>query len=541
MAECKGWLKKLTRRKVCSDQDLERSELRRCLKTWELIGLGIGNTLGAGVYVLSGQVARESAGPAVLLAFLVAGLCASLAGLCYAEFAARVPKAGSAYVYSYVIVGELMAFVIGWNILLEYITCVGANARAISAYVDDLTGRSMQSQFLNYMPLSVPGLAPYPDFFALALVVLATMTAAAGVKESARVKNVLAGITLLVVIAVIILGSFKADFRNWQLSGDQIPKPNQLCVVSFQLPAHGAGNGGFTPFGFSGVMASSATCFYAFVGFDFIASMSEEAEDSRRPIPISMGVTLLVNMAAYCGVAAVLTLMVPYFALDPGAPVAFAFEQVGWGPARYIITLGALAGMAGSDGLIFRSLSAVSPRFRTPVLGTVLSGLAAGVMALLFDVRQVVDMLSIGTLLAFGLVAVCVLILSRQPPNPLHVRFKVPLVPVLPAISFQVNVYLIFKLTAVTGIRFAVWLVIGFCIYFFYGIRHSSLNTAPEERKTLIVTDGKELGTQLHQCQSAPCAPCCYNTACRCLFPIASATQTIKHTQMQDPPGESLQ
>ncbi|KAL8589247.1 hypothetical protein ACOMHN_017048 [Nucella lapillus] len=291
---------------------------------------------------------------------------------------------------------------------------VAAVARAISAYVDDLTGRSMQSQFLIYMPLSVPGLAPYPDFFALALVVLAIVIVALGVKESARLTQVLSIINIIVIIFIIICGFYKGDIHNWQLSGDE--DVLRLCqrevlyrerIKQDQEQSLEMGDG------------------------IVMLTPGEETEDSRWAVPVSMGVTLVTDMVLYSCVAAVVTLMVPYFTLDIQSPVPFAFDHVGWPWAKNVIFIGALAGMTSSmvggvfpmarvvysmasDGLIFRSLSAVSPRFRTLVLGTVLSGLAAGVMALLFDLNELIGMMSIGTLLAFGLVAICVLILRRQ-------------------------------------------------------------------------------------------------------------------------------
>ncbi|XP_076450038.1 high affinity cationic amino acid transporter 1-like [Babylonia areolata] len=590
MAGCGRSLRKLFRKKEYTEEDLHRSELRRCLTTWELVGLGLSSTLGTGVYVMSGQVARQSAGPAVVLSFLVAGVTAALAGFCFAEFAARVPRAGSAYVYSYVTVGELMAFAIGWNILLEYIIGTASLGRALSSYVDSVSGNVILEAFRHHLPMAVPGLAAYPDFLALALVAVAVGIVAVGVKESVWVNTILSCINIFIIAIMIVCGFYKGDLHNWQLSGEE-------------LPESGAGDGGFTPFGFSGIMTGAATCFFAFVGFDFIASMGEEAMDSQRSVPVSMGVTVVIDLVLYCGMAAVVTLMVPYFAVDLNAPVTSAFDYVGWTVATYGVTLGAVCGMTSSlmggafpmarvvyamssDGLIFRCLSAVSPRFHTPFLGTVVTGGFTAMMALLLDLSALMDMMSIGTLLAFGLVAVCVLILryendkdpaengvsgvktsdetssgfkvrhlissrsstptpatakiakvsiavmcisqvalaitvttgyellaglsvwtvllasvlsltilacvfviSRQPQNPVHLKFRAPLVPVLPAFSCFANVYLMFKLSLVTWLRLIVWLALGFCIYFFYGVRHSSLNVDTEESPLLFASN----------------------------------------------------
>ncbi|XP_041378404.1 high affinity cationic amino acid transporter 1-like isoform X2 [Gigantopelta aegis] len=573
-----GFLKQLVRRKVI---DLcEDTALARVLSTVDLIGLGIGSTLGAGIYVVAGQVARQTAGPSVVLSFFVAAVASILAGVCYAEFAARVPKAGSAYVYSYVTVGEFIAFVIGWNLILEYVIGTASVARAWSAYFDSLLDYKIKNYFNATMPIHVDGLSDYPDFFAFGITLLLTVVLAYGVKESTTFNNIFTVVNLLVVLYVVICGAFKADFHNWNISPSEIPSNVD------------GGSGGFMPFGFSGMMSGAATCFYAFVGFDCIATTGEEAKNPKKAIPISIVLSLLGITLAYCGVSIVLTLMCPYYLLDPNAPLPFVFNRVGWGVAKYIISIGAICGLStsllgamfplprilyamGSDGLLFGILGWVYPRFQTPVIGCAVSGLFAGLMAMMFNLKELVDMMSIGTLLAYTLVAVCVLILRYQPdeampgseykpdssdeivkeysfstrdlihpsssePNSVsgtiatwsvgllclfvtafsatviyaadylmshswwaillaillgcptivcivflwkqpeskaELWFKVPLLPILPAVSVFINIYLMMKLSVPTWIRFGVWMAIGFSIYFLYGIRHSSLNT----------------------------------------------------------------
>ncbi|CAG2116716.1 unnamed protein product, partial [Medioppia subpectinata] len=371
------------------------------------------------------------------------------AGLCYAEFGARVPKAGSAYVYSYVTVGELMAFIIGWNLVLEYVIGTASVARGYSLYIDslvngtiqhhfrewmpmDVTGLSAYPDFLafgitlllkhhfrEWMPMDVTGLSAYPDFLAFGITLLLTVMLSIGVKESTRFNSIFTALNLLVVLFIVIAGSFKANIDNWTIPAKDVPV--------------GHGSGGFMPYGFSGMMAGAATCFYGFIGFDVIATTGEEARNPQRSIPIGIVLSLLFVFLAYFGVSAIQTLMMPYFLqteeLTSGAPLPYVFEHAGWPVAKWIISIGALTGLStsllgamfplprvlysmASDGVIFRFLATVHPKFKTPLLATGISGVFAGGMAAMFDVKELADMMSIGTLLAYTLVAISVLILS---------------------------------------------------------------------------------------------------------------------------------
>ncbi|RUS78576.1 hypothetical protein EGW08_013644 [Elysia chlorotica] len=412
-----GVLQRLTRKKVLSPEQKEATNLDRCLTVYDLIFLGIGSTLGAGLYVVIGQVGRETAGPAVTVSFLVAAITSAFAGLCYAEFAARIPRAGSAYVYSYVTVGELMAFIIGWNLILEYVIGTASVARAASSYLDNLIGNQMSHFFKENMPLHVAQLSEYPDFLAFAMTLVMTGLLIAGVKESARFNNFFTCVNLLVVLYVTLCGLFKLDFDNWSIPQDKVPQ--------------GFGTGGFMPYGFSGTMAGAATCFYAFVGFDAVATTGEETKNPQKSTPIAIIVSISIISLVYCGMSAVVTLMCPYYLLDPGAALPVLFERAGWGVARYVVAVGALSALLtslmgamfplprilyamGSDGVIFRFLGAIHPRFHTPVLGTAISGSIAGTMAMLFNLEELVEMMSIGTLLAYALVSVAVLLLRYE-------------------------------------------------------------------------------------------------------------------------------
>ncbi|CAL8292511.1 unnamed protein product [Lota lota] len=385
--------------------------LSKVLTTMDLVSLGVGSCVGTGMYVVAGLVAKAMAGPGVILSFIIAAMASILSGVCYAEFGVRVPKTtGSAYTYSYVTVGEFVAFFIGWNLILEYLIGTAAGASALSSMFDSLANHSISHYMITHLG-TLRGLGKgedtYPDLLALFISLLVTVVIALGVRNSVGFNNVLNVVNLVVWAFTVIAGLFFISASNWE-------------------------GGRFLPYGWSGVMKGAATCFYAFIGFDIIATTGEEAKNPNTSIPYAITASLVTCLTAYVSVSVILTLMVPYDRIDGSAPLMEMFAAHGFLWGKYTVAVGSIAGLTVSllgslfpmprvlyamarDGLLFRVLAYVSPFTHTPVLACVVSGALAGVLALLVSLRDLIEMMSIGTLLAYTLVSVCVLLLRYQP------------------------------------------------------------------------------------------------------------------------------
>ncbi|XP_063477683.1 solute carrier family 7 member 14 isoform X1 [Symphalangus syndactylus] len=387
------------------------TKLAQVLTTVDLISLGVGSCVGTGMYVVSGLVAKEMAGPGVIVSFIIAAVASILSGVCYAEFGVRVPKTtGSAYTYSYVTVGEFVAFFIGWNLILEYLIGTAAGASALSSMFDSLANHTI-SRWMADSVGTLNGLGKgeesYPDLLALLIAVIVTIIVALGVKNSVGFNNVLNVLNLAVWVFIMIAGLFFINGKYWA-------------------------EGQFLPHGWSGVLQGAATCFYAFIGFDIIATTGEEAKNPNTSIPYAITASLVICLTAYVSVSVILTLMVPYYAIDTESPLMEMFVAHGFYAAKFVVAIGSVAGLTVSllgslfpmprviyamagDGLLFRFLAHVSSYTETPVVACIVSGFLAALLALLVSLRDLIEMMSIGTLLAYTLVSVCVLLLRYQP------------------------------------------------------------------------------------------------------------------------------
>ncbi|XP_075070809.1 cationic amino acid transporter 4 [Mixophyes fleayi] len=399
---------KLNRVKTLED-DLMETSLKRCLSTLDLILLGVGGMMGSGLYVLTGTVAKQIAGPAVVISFIIAGFASLLAALCYAEFGARVPKTGSAYMFTYVSVGEIWAFLIGWNVILEYMIGGAAVARAWSGYLDSMFDHKIKNYTESHIGTwGVQFLAQYPDFLAAGILLFATAFISFGVRVSSWLNHIFAAVNLCVILFILVFGFILADPKNWA-----------------------AENGGFAPFGFSGIMSGTATCFYAFVGFDVIAASSEEARNPQKSVPKATAVSLGLATVAYILVSTVMTLMVPWKTLVPDSALSDAFYRRGYSWAGFIVAAGSICAMntvllsslfslprivyaMAEDGLFFQVFSKVNPVTKVPVIGIVVFGILMAILALIFDLEALVQFLSIGTLLAYTFVAASIIVLRFQ-------------------------------------------------------------------------------------------------------------------------------
>ena len=473
----------LFRRKRITDlqaEALEDQSLKRCLGATHLTLLGIGAIIGTGIFVLTGTVAAQNAGPAVVLSFVLAGVASIFAALCYAEFASLVPMAGSAYTYGYATLGELFAWIIGWDLILEY--ALGAVTVAIgwSGYV---------VSFLRDLGIHIPpaltaargSLVTLDDgstvtavfnLPAVLIVALISTLLVVGIRESARVNNVIVFVKVAVVLLFIAGAAHAVNSANWH-------------------PFIPDNTGARDHFGWTGVMAGAGVVFFAYIGFDAVSTAAQEAKNPQRDMPIGIIGSLLVCTLLYIVVSAIATGVVHYTQLDVPDPIAVAADHAGLGWLAGLIKVGAIAGLSSvilvmlmgqsrvfwsmsRDGLLPPFVAKVHPKFQTPWITTIITGIAVMIPAGLFTVREAGSLVSIGTLLAFVIVATGVLVLRIREPQ-LPRAFKTPLVWFVAPMGVISALYLMVSLPWKTWERLIIWFAIGIVIYFLYGVRRSKL------------------------------------------------------------------
>lgn len=458
----------------------EKYSLKRVLSPLNLVALGIGVIIGAGIFVLTGQAAAQYAGPAIVLSFIISGIGCALTGLCYAEMASMIPVAGSAYTYSYATLGELFAWIIGWDLILEYLFGASTVAVGWSGYV---------VSFLKDFGIVIPGQlwnAPFAfdpnagwihtgaiiNLPAVFIIAVMTILLVLGIRKSAAANNIIVVVKIAVLMLFIGAGLFFVRTENWE---PFIP-PNE---------------GAFGQFGWSGILRGAGVIFFAYIGFDAISTTAQEARNPQRDMPIGILGSLGVSTLVYIAVALVLTGMVRYDRLLVPDPIAVAVDSVGqqlfW--LRPVIKIGAIAGLSSvililllgqprifyamaRDGLLPKRLAAVHPKFRTPYITTIVTGTVAAFFAGLFPVGILGELVSIGTLLAFVMVSIGVLVLRYTHPE-LPRAFKTPLVPLVPILGAAVSLLQMLSLPRDTWLRLIVWMAIGLVLYFSYGYRHS--------------------------------------------------------------------
>ncbi len=491
--------------------DMEKdNRLKRALGPISLTSLGVGAVIGAGIFVATGEAARNVAGPALMLSYVIAGVACIFAALCYAEFASMAPVAGSAYTYAYCTMGELFAWIIGWDLVLEYAVGAATVANGWSSYFQKVLKSfhiELPTAFAS-APLrwnhggawDDPGswvqfTESYINLPALIIVAIVTAFLVKGISESAGFNALMVFIKLFAVLFVILVGMFFVDPANWFQNADA------------------DGRGGFAPYGFGGfsffgiesltlgeihhgrpvgMLAGAAIIFFAYIGFDSVSTHAEEAKNPQRDVPIGIVASLILCTILYVAVVAVLTGMVPYYKIDEKAGVSSAFAERGLAWAELIIATAGVAGITSvllvmmlsgprvflamaRDGLVPKTFFAdVHPTFRTPWKSTIAIGVFVGVLAGLLPIDALLELTNIGTLFAFAIVCGAVLIMRKTDPGAAR-PFRCPLVPVVPILGIIMSVMLMMSLPIGNWLRLFGWLVLGLIIYFCYGVHHSVL------------------------------------------------------------------
>jgi APA family basic amino acid/polyamine antiporter len=440
-------------------------ELSRSLGLWQLTAIGVGGIIGAGIFALAGAVANQTAGPAVLISFLVAGVASAAAAFSYAEFAGLIPKAGSAYTYGYAVLGELVGWFIGWDLLLEYTAIVAVVAIGISGYFSFLVGQL--GVHLPAWMLGAPGTGKghVVDLFAVLLCLLIAFLLTLGIRSAARFETFVVGLKVAVVLVVIVVGFFYVKTANYSP---------------------------FFPFGFGGAVTGAATVFFAVFGYDAMSTAAEESRDARRHMPKAIMYSLAISMLLYVLATLVLTGMQNYRHIDPESGFSSAFKSVGLSGLASVIAVGAIIGILtvmftfmlgvtriwfsmSRDGLLPVWFAKLHPVRRVPTRVTWIVGVASGLIAGFLPIREAAELTNIGILLAFVVVCVAVIVLRYRRPD-LPRGFRTPGMPVVPALGVIFSIWLITFLSPLTWLRFLIWFVLGLTVYFAYSRRHSALN-----------------------------------------------------------------
>ena len=486
-------LRTKTVEQTLAETDESERKLKRNLKWWDLAIMGVAVAVGAGIFSVGAQAAAFHAGPAVIISFLIAGVVCGAAVMCYAEFASMIPVAGSAYTFSYATVGEIVAWVIGWDLILEMLMAGAVISKYWGVYLNDffhLMGLNLNTN------IQMGGFTF--DVAPLIIVAFFTTLLVYGTKLGARVDGAMTVLKIAIVFFVVIVGFFYIKASNYS---PFVPPSEPADAVA----GSGAVSGiweqplwqwatGMTPsiYGIPGILSGAALVFFAFIGFDVVATAAEETDNPKKSVPLGIGIGMLLIIVMYVGVAIVTTGMVSYkeLAKVESPSLATAFELVGANWAAKVISFGIVLGLAtvvmvlllgltrivfamSRDGLLPRSLSKTGGH-GTPVKLQIICGVIVALVAACFDIGMLSDMVNIGTLSAFTLVAISIPIMRKKRPD-LKRAFKMPGNPVIPILIGLVNLWLMLNLSVLTWIRFVVWLVIGFIVYFSYGYRHSRL------------------------------------------------------------------
>ncbi|WP_445491892.1 amino acid permease [Niallia sp. 03133] len=446
--------------------------LNRVLGSFDLTMLGVGAIVGTGIFVLTGVAAAKYAGPALILSFIIAGLACAFASLCYSEFASMIPESGSAYTYSYVAFGEIIAWILGWDLVLEYGLASAAVASGWSGYFQSLLA-GFGIHFPTFMTSAYnPEAGTFIDVPAILIVFIITLVLSRGIRESSKLNIIMVFIKIAVVLLFILVGVWYVKPDNW------VP---------------------FTPYGFSGVASGAAVVVFAYFGFDAVSTAAEEVKNPQRNLPIGIISALAICTVLYIIVSLILTGIVPFTQLNVKDPVAFALSYINQNWAAGFVSLGAIIGITtvlmvmmfgqtrlfyamSKDGLLPSAMKKVSSKSQVPIVSTWITSALVATFAGFVPLNQLAELTNIGTLFAFSAVSLGIIVLRLKQPN-LTRGFKTPFVPVIPGLAIIFCVYLMMQLSTFTWKGFGIWLLIGLVIYISYGYRNSKLNNTANLEK----------------------------------------------------------